>query len=99
MRQTPFRDLVPRLARTVGLGAALLMAALQVHAQEARFEVSGQAVTPPLMPMTATLSIAGSGVGLLAGAATALTIVPLVLRLRRPLARIEREIEQEQARL
>jgi MFS family permease len=42
---------------------------------------------------------AGSGVGLLAGAATALSIVPLVLRLRRPLARIEREIEQEQARL
>jgi len=66
MRQTPFRDLAPRLARTVGLGAALLLAAPQVHAQEARFEVSGQAVTPPLMPMTATLSIAGSGVGLLA---------------------------------
>ena len=42
---------------------------------------------------------AGSGFGLLAAAATALTIVPLVLGLRRPLARIERENAQEQARL
>ncbi|WP_096485135.1 MFS transporter [Methylorubrum populi] len=42
---------------------------------------------------------AGSGIGLLAAAATALTIVPLVLGLRRPLTRIEREIAQEQARL
>ena len=42
---------------------------------------------------------AGSGFGLLAAAATALTIVPLVLGLRRPLARIERENVQEQARL
>ncbi|QIJ74812.1 MFS transporter [Methylobacterium sp. NI91] len=42
---------------------------------------------------------AGSGVGLMAAAATALTIVPLVLGLRRPLARIERENAQEQARL
>ncbi|CAO4148815.1 hypothetical protein GPNCGGLF_LOCUS2990 [Methylorubrum aminovorans] len=42
---------------------------------------------------------AGSGVGLMAAAATALIIVPLVLGLRRPLARIEQENAQEQARL
>ncbi|WP_455962277.1 MFS transporter [Methylorubrum aminovorans] len=42
---------------------------------------------------------AGSGVGLMAAAATALAIVPLVLGLRRPLARLERENAQEQVRL